>query len=186
MRPTSCSVHFGSSVRFWKVSETSLSRRVASGGGTHPFVWSLIKEEKQTLELLLEYVINARSLHGALLWFPTYRFWGWEPALRELLWGHVFLLLFLFWKSKGWIFKSSYANTKFKCLDLQGTLLANKIQLCTNYFDFLIQHHHVKGYLHFEGEQTEEWLEWMTFSMSRYWDWNLPHSLSYRPGWTTS
>lgn len=63
-----------SSWRFSKILKRIGDQFVKKGNslrGMHPFVWSPIKEEKETLELMLEYFINMTSLHSALLRFSA-------------------------------------------------------------------------------------------------------------------
>lgn len=67
MRPTLCS--------FWKFGK--ILKGIGDQFVKKDTFWrghTSIKEEKETLELMLEYFIYTRNLHSALLRFSTYRF----------------------------------------------------------------------------------------------------------------
>lgn len=116
---------------FWKFGEIlkAIGDQFVKKGsfwrGTHPFVWSLIKEEKETAELLLEYVINTRTLlqfstcnseGGNRLWdsfceYMSSSFFYFESQRDEYL-NLVMPIL----KVNVLILKESFSHIKFSCV----------------------------------------------------------------------
>lgn len=108
-------------IKIWKGPGDQFIKKGSSWRGTHPFVWSLIKEEKETLALMLEYFINITyyEYSQCILYLQFLRV---GTCSETALVGTCLSAS----NVKRWIFKSNDANIKFKCLDLKGILLANR------------------------------------------------------------
>lgn len=134
MRPTSCSFHSGSFVRFQKVSlETSLSRRVAPGGDTPLCLIPYQKERNSGADVgkLYKRVSSPCSA---------------ESPLRDSRNGKLLCNSFCENTSSFFCFKSQRGS----CLSLVVLILnvlvfqeffQQTIKLCTKHFNFLPQNH---------------------------------------------